>query len=1047
MAADLMGYSDSGELNLIRFASSAGVKGTSWITRNLAAGAFCLPLWWLVDASALHALDPHRAPTQYTRAVWTEAQGLPQDYIHAITQTSDGYLWVGTDEGLTRFDGYDFVTFNKDSGTLPSNTVTVLTPGTDGALWIGTSAGLTRYRNNRFTTFTTKDGLPDNEVVSLCQDHAGSLWIATASRYLSRFENEKFSTYPAERIEPLKSVRWIYEDRHQRLFVAGLEGVLERRGEDFAPVLGPREMGEQTVATLIEDASGSLWLGGGAGVLRRTPDGKVKLFDTRDGLPNRRVRDVWADRNGNLWVGTSGGLSRLEGDRFVTKPFDTSHDLDVRCFFEDREGNLWVGTNNGLHRFRDDRFVVYGRTEGLPSDQPIVVHQDRRGTIWVGYHNTGLVEFRGSDYRVYTTRDGLPSDELFSIHDCGNGDLLLATRMGLSRMHDGKFTTYVLPERLERRQIFDAIEDKRGRIWVAAPGGVFLLEGREFRNVVPAIGARQINSADMLVEGPDGTIWAGTLGVGFWRIKDGEVRRFSTADGLGSDMIRSLSLDPDGTLWVGTLEGGLNAYRNGTFVRYAAKDGLLSDNVSHIEDDGAGSLWLSTTRGISRVSKQQLRDFAEGRISRLTPVNYGIDDGLRSAECAPGYPFGGGGTRTRDGRLWFPTTSGLAMLDPRQTTPQTPPTPLAHVQALMVDGREIGVESEAKIKPGAEQIQLRYDAIHLRAPERITYDCRLEGLNRNWTATGSRRVMGYGTLRSGHYRFVVRASVPGLPSSEAAFDFEVLPHFYEKGWFRSLSVAAFLALIYALYQLRLRQVRGRFSLVLEERSRMAREIHDTLAQGLVGISSQLDALAMKMDGDAKPQSSRWELTQRLEVAQKMARHTLAEARRALMDLRSPDFASRDLSAALERAARNWTAGSATSLQISATGTSCELPAEIEHNVLRIAQEAVTNALKHAAAKSVWIDIRQNSHSLQLTIRDDGCGFEPSQAFVAGAGHFGLLGMHERAQRLGGEFNLWSEPGAGTEMKLTVPLPSDEIRKGIFHRLRKFMLLPMQWGRS
>jgi len=1013
--------------------------------RRAAQGVLCLLLYW-VQPSALHALDPHRTLTQYTRAEWTEAQGLPQDYIHAITQTSDGYLWVGTDEGLTRFDGYEFVTFNKESGALPSNAVTVLTAGTDGTLWIGTANGLTRYSNRRFTTFTTKDGLSNNQVISVCQDHAGTLWIATGT-HLNRYENGKFSNYSVDRLPPLASARSVFEDRHHRLFVAGLGGIIEHRGEDFIPVLGPREMGDQTVATLIEDSGGSLWLGGGAGVLRRTQDGQVKLFNTRDGLPNRRVRDVWADRDGNVWVGTSGGLSRLEGERFVTTPFDSAHDFDVRCFFEDREGNLWVGTSSGLHRFRDDRFIIYGRSEGLPSDQPIVVHQDRRGQVWVGYHNSGLVEFRGQDYRVYGTRDGLPSEELFSIRECRNGDLLLATRAGLSRMHDGRFSNFVLPEPLERRQIYDAIEDHSGRVWVAAPGGVFLLEGREFRNVVPAPGRREVNSADLLVEGQDGIIWAGSLGVGLWRIQNGDARRLTTADGLGSDQVRSLYPDADGTLWIGTLEGGLNAYRNGVFAHYGAKDGLLSDNVSHVEDDGRGFLWLSTTRGISRLSKKQLRDFAEGRASRLTPVNYGIDDGLRSAQCAPGYPFGGGGTRTSDGRLWFPTTNGLAVLDPAEISPRAPPAPLVHVQALIVDGREMNADSEARIKSGAEQIQLRYDAIHLRAPERITYDCRLEGLNRNWTATGSRRVMGYGTLRSGHYRFVVRASVPGLPSSEAALDFEVLPHFYEKPWFISLCVVGFFAGIYALYQLRLQQVRGRFSLVLEERSRMAREIHDTLAQGLVGISSQLDALALKMNGAAKPPAPRPELSQRLEMAQKMARHTLAEARRSLIDLRSPDFASRNLSLALGAAVRNCAAGSATPVEISATGASFELPADIEHNVLRIAQEGVANALKHAGAKTVWVDLQQSARSLQLTIRDDGSGFEPSEAFAAAAGHFGLLGMRERAQGLGGEFQLWSKPGAGTEMRLSVPIPSDENRKSLLQRLRNFMMLATRRGRS
>ena len=994
----------------------------------------------MVPAS-LFALDPHRLPTQYARAVWTEAQGLPQDYIQAIAQTPDGYLWLGTNEGLTRFDGYDFVTFTKETGALPSNTVTVLAAGADGTLWIGTANGLSRYSDQRFTVFTMNDGLPDKSVASICQDHNGTVWIAFGSN-LASFTHGKFTNYPIERLRPLASVRTVYEDRHNRLFITGLGGLLERRGEGFVQVFGPKEMGEQTVSVLIEDFQGSLWLGGGRGILRRTPEGKMRLFDTRDGLPNRRVRDLRLDRNGNLWVGTSGGLSRLEGDRFVTTPFDGSHDLDVRCFLEDREGNLWVGTNNGLIRFRDDRFTMYGRTEGLPSDQPIAVHQDRRGEIWVGYHNSGLVEFREKGYRVYTTRDGLASDEIFTIRETRNGDLLISTRDGLSRMHDGHFSNFALPVPLAQRQVYDALEDDRGRVWLAAPGGVFRSTSHGFQNVVPGGGPLQVNNALMLSEGPDGGIWAGTLGAGFWQIKDEEIRQFSSANGLGGDQVRSLYQDPDGTLWIGTLDGGLNAYRDGTFVVYTAKNGLPSDNVSHIEDDRKGSLWLSTTHGISRVSKYQLRDFDAGRIKVLTPVNYGIGDGLRSAECAPGYPVGGGGTRSADGRLWFPTTNGLAMLDPAAASGGPPgPEPLVHFLDVIVDGKSVGSGAETRINPGPENIQFRYTGIHLGAPERVTYDYKLEGLDANWISAGSRRIINFNTLGKGNYRFVVRASVPESPPSEAAFSFVVLPHYYEKAWFLWLCAASFLAAIYGLYLLRLRQIRSRFALVLEERARMAREIHDTLAQGFFGISSQLDALELKMTDDGDPSSRKQDLTRRLNLAQRMARHSLTEARRSVMELRASELTDSDLPSALKAAVSHWAAGSSAAVEVQITGAHPNLPEDVEQNILRIAQEAVTNAVKHAAAKTVGVDLYLDQQTLQLVVRDDGRGFELSGVFVLVGGHFGLLGMRERAERLGGNLEVSSEPGAGTEVRVRVPLSAQNGRNGVRRRVWALLRTP------
>jgi two-component sensor histidine kinase len=660
----------------------------------------------------------------------------------------------------------------------------------------------------------------------------------------------------------------------------------------------------------------------------------------------------------------------------------------------------------------------------------------------VGYHNSGLVEFRDKGYRVYTTQDGLPSDEIIAIREARNGDLLISTREGLSRMRDGHFSNFVLPVPLARRQVYDALEDDRGRVWLAVPDGVFRMTAHGFENVVPSGGPLLIDNAGILSKGLDGSIWAGTIGAGFLRIKDGDIRRFSTADGLGGDQVRSLYQDPDGTLWIGTLDGGLNAYRDGAFVVYDAKHGLPSDNISHIEDDRNGSLWLSTTHGISRVSKQQLRDFAAGRINMLTPVNYGIGDGLRSAQCAPGYPVAGGGTRTTDGRLWFPTTNGLAMLDPMAASDGLPgPAPLVHFLDVIVDGKNVETGAETRINPGTQYIQFRYTGIHLGAPERVTYDYRLEGLDADWISAGSRRIINFNTLGKGNYRFVVRASVPDAPSSEAAFGFVVLPHYYEKAWFLWLCAASFLAAIYGLYLLRLGQIRSRFSLVLEERARMAREIHDTLAQGFFGISSQLDALALKMTGDGDPPSRKQDLERRLNLAQRMARHSLTEARRSVMELRASELTDSDLPSALKAAVWHWAAGSSAALEIHITGAHPNLPEDVEQNVLRIAQEAVTNAVKHAGAKTVWIDLHLDPRTLRLVVRDDGRGFELSGAFVLVGGHFGLLGMRERAERLGGSLEVSSEPGTGTEVRASVPLASQNGRKGVRRRLWALLRTP------
>ena len=969
----------------------------------------------VLGSAQLFALNPRKALTQYTRTTWTQADGLPQDTIRAITQTHDGYLWLGTDEGLARFDGYDFVIYTKNDGALPSNSITALWAGQSGALWIGTPNGLARYVNRQFTTFTTKDGLPDNSITSLVEDHTGVLWIA-AGVSLCRFENGKFSTYPSDRLAPLDVVREVYEDRSHQLWVAGLGGVVKRTGDGFSPVLGPKETDGIFITSMLKDRNNGFWIAGSKGLILRKPDGTLRRFDSHDGLPDNLVRALWEDSAGNLWAGTNGGLSRLENGRFVSPALGGEDERGwVRCLFEDREGNLWVGMNSGLDRLRDDRFTTYGRSEGLPSDEPIAVHQDAKGQIWVGYHDAGLIAFLPGGFHAYTTRDGLASNEIFGIRESHDGDLLIATRSGLSRMHEGRFNNSVVNDPLGRTIVFDILEDSRGRLLVATPSGVNELIGRTSRNVIP--GGPVVNEFPVVLsEGSDGSLWAGTYGSGLWQIKDAnsKPRLYTTADGLGSDQIRSLYRDSEGTLWIGTFGGGLNSLRNGAFSRFTTRDGLLSDNISHVEDDGRGNLWLSTTRGICRVAKQQLRDFAAGRIKVLTPEVFGVEDGLRSAQAAPGFPTGGGGARTSDGRLWFPTSRGLATIDPNAPV-QGARTPLAQLIEIAADGQQVDFSRFEKLKPGIGHIQFRYTGIYLSAPERVRYAYKLEGLDRDWIPAAGRRLVNYNTLPHGRYRFAVMASLPGQGSNESSFSFEVLPHFYETAWFVWLCVASFLAAIYGLYQLRLTQIRSRFSLVLDERVRLAREIHDTLAQGFVGISSQLDALALKLNGDLGV------VRQHLDLARKMARHSLTEARRSVMDLRTSALEDHDLPSALTTAAREWAAGSPVQVQVEVSGNGYKLSEDVEQHLLRIAQEAVTNALKHAGARMIRVELAVEDRKLRLRVKDDGRGFEPSRAFSVIGGHFGILGMRERAERLGGELDLSSQLGLGTQVEVTVPL--------------------------
>jgi signal transduction histidine kinase/ligand-binding sensor domain-containing protein len=962
----------------------------------------------------LAALNPSKALTQYTISHWTQEQGLPQNTIGAIAQTADGYLWLGTDEGLARFDGYEFVVFSRDAGKLPSNSILALVAGPDGALWIGTPSGLTEYRNRMFRTFTQKEGLPGNSVSSLFVDHAGILWIVAGGN-LSRFDGSRFTNYLRELDIPINVVRAVTEDTQHILYVSGTNSVAKYENGKFLELIPAAALQADFPGKILADRAGNLWILGVRGLIRRSPEGKITRYGAREGLSDSfGLNTILEDSGGSIWVGTDGGLARFEHGQFHTRVESSGEQSEVRCLLEDRERNLWMGGSPGLMRLRDDVFRVYGKEEGLPSDEPNAIFQDHLGTTWAGFLDAGLWRLSSDNARdrsAWRSPSEFAKGRVFSIRETHSGELLVATRDGLLRVKDGAFRMFVPTDPMGRKRVFDAMEDSQGRLWLALPNGLAELQGQLMRIVIPAAGPLMENSFVTLAAGLEGSLWAGAMRGGLWHLTPTERRLYTTADGLGSDQIRSLYQDPKGMLWVGTLGGGLHAFHDGKFLRFTARDGLLSDNISNILDDGE-ALWLSTTRGICRISKQQLRDFAAGRITRLEPLNYGAADGLRSAQSSP--EIGSRASRHSDGSLWFATARGIAAYHPKWPARArlAPPT---YIMDMTADDRHFDCAAHPRIPPGLGRVEIRYAAIYLSAPERVRYFYKLDGLDSEWIGAERRRTVTYNNLGRGNYRFRVRAEAPDGISNEASYEFELLPHYYESSWFRSLCAALAVMAVWMMYQLRMRQVRSRLAAVLQERLKLAREIHDTLAQAFVGISAQLDALETCLPENLRPAHIY------LELARRMSQHSLTEARRSVMDLRSAALNNQNLSAALQLGARNWTQGSAVDVEVDVRGDVRTLSEEVEHNLLRIAQEAVTNALKHAGPSKITVRLVGNDHNLTLRVSDNGCGFEPEDAFVGMGGHFGLIGIRERAERIGGELRLESQPGAGTQVEVSVPL--------------------------
>jgi signal transduction histidine kinase/ligand-binding sensor domain-containing protein len=958
---------------------------------------------------ALFALDGRKSFSQYSRMVWTQQQGLPQDTVTAIAQSKDGYLWLGTDEGLGRFDGYEFLTFDTATGSLPSNSVKALALARDDSLWIGTTGGLVHLTGNRSRIYKTSDGLPDNSIDDLEMDRAGNLWI-TAGGALTRFDGKHFKVFLPGKEIPI-TARTVYEDRDQNLWVAGLGGVVQFSNGKFIPRVPWSELTGDLITRLMVDPKGNLWIGGSEGIVEVSPDNEIRKFSKDDGLPDNFVRAIWLDSDGNLWAGTNSGLARLHGDRFRAEgPAGL-----IRCLYEDTEHDLWVGSNSGLSRLKDDTFTVFGKSEGLPSDSPNTIFEDRDRRLWVGYHDNALLLISQNGYRTFNARDGLPEEEIFSIKQSRTGDMLLSGRGGFVRMSAKGFKTFMFPDAFGRKYVFDSLEDSNGRLWLASSNGVAQLIGDKLRPVIPG-GPLGSSAVVTLFQSRDGVLWAGTYQMGLWRFQGDEKRQFTTNDGLSSNHIRLVLQDSDGILWIATFGGGLNMLRSGTFHHFTTKDGLISDNIANIVDDGS-SLWLSTTRGICRVPKAQLRALLAGKITRLQPMNYGVENGLRSAQAAPGFPIAGGGIKASDGRLWFPTSNGLAVIDPNaEKRAQSPPR--IRLQEVLVDGKPIALSRDLKLSASSNTVQIRYSAIHLSAPERVEYSYKLDGVDGNWVDAEHRRETGYNSLDHGKYRFTVRASLGGGAASEETYDFEKLPKFYETLWFRLLALASLFVGVWGAYQMRVRQLRYRFTLVLEERVRIAREIHDTLAQGFIGISSQLEAVSCVLPNDGSSARAY------LDMARKMARHSVTEARRAVSDLRTSLLESGDLAMALRSGTQIWTSGSDVVVEIDAPDTSsgAQIPHEFEQHLLRITQEAVTNVVKHASASKILVTLNRERSLVRLRIVDDGCGFRQQDPLSPMNGHFGLIGMRERTQRLGGTFQLLTGPGEGTRIEVTCPLP-------------------------
>lgn len=952
--------------------------------------------------------------SQYIRDHWGQEQGFPRGPVYAITQTPDGYLWMGTQAGLVRFDGWNFVLVNDRSRQFTISNVLGLETAPDGSLWVRLQgARLLRYRNGVF------DRAPafDSSITAMSQNPRGDLLIAMAGDDVLTFHGRKPQMVEPGDALPRSPVLSLAETPDGDLWLgtrdAGLVHVPKGAGSPVRAGLG-----DEKINCILPDGAHGLWIGTDDGVVHR--DGSARaLADLPPKMSGFQALAMMRDRDGNLWIGTdSQGLLRVNGQGVAALPPPTgAPSAAVTALFEDRRGNLWAGSSSGLDRFRDSPFVTYSTPEGLPTDGANPIYVDEEDRMWFAPVTGGLWWVKNRQHGA-VHQGGLDSDVVYSI--AGRpGDLWLG------RQHGG----------LTQVRWKDGRQD----------------EAFTARTYTHANGLAQ-DSVYSVYESRDGTVWAGTLSGGVSKLKDGRFTTYTISQGLASNTVAAILQTSDGTMWFGT-PTGLSALTKDRWISYARRDDLPSDNVNCLFQDSAGVLWVGTSEGLAfRDSREfqgiaavppelqeQILGIAEDRLGAmwiatsdhilridraklmhgfLTPGDireFTVADGLRGTE---GVKRQQSVVADSLGRIWFSLTRGDSVVDPsRLNRNQVPVIP--HIQSVSADNVAIPISSSIRIPPGRQRVTLEFVGLNLSIPDRVRYRYKLDGFDRDWSGPVTRREAIYTNLSPGSYTFHLMASdTDGVwNSGETTLGFELEPAFWQTWWFRLALVAACALAILAIYRLRLRQMTKQLSMRFEERlserTRIAQELHDTLLQGFLSASMQLHVAADRLPLDSP---SRQSLNRVLDLMSRV----IDEGRNAIRGLRSSPSGSLNLGQAFARIQEELSIQDNTGFRVIVDGQVRPLHPLLRDEIYRIGREALVNAFHHARAKNIEVELDYEPQRFRVLVRDDGCGIDPHTLKSGRDGHWGLPGMRERAERIGAKLHVWSRPAAGTEIELLIP---------------------------
>lgn len=965
--------------------------------------------------------------------LWQTEQGLPQSAVSCVLQTGDGYLWIGTFNGLARFDGVRFVVFDSsNTPELSSNRVTCLSEDRQGSLWVGLENGtVSRLKDGLWSHSAAPRNWPGGAIEKLGVDADGDLWLLHRSGLLVRWQDGRViapgpadgrATVPSL-IEGASGKLWVQrnhalssidkgelvaahtsDSKHGTAVLAACES---RNGgiwtvlsdgiclwRDGVPVvdLGPPPWGVGFVSQMIETRSGQVVIGTlEHGLFLLSPDAPPRQISRNEGLAHDWVRSLCEDREGNLWVATGGGLHELRPYRVaMIQTSDEWEGRAVRSICRSRDGAIWAGTEGAaLYRLQGSSSKQLSRAEGVNSPFIWSVLEDREGKVWAGSWGQGLFVRQGEVFKAAPGWNAA-ANVVAALYQAPSGTMWAGSNLGAARLIDQQWQCFT-----------DA--------------------GGESFGDVRAI----------LEESPD-VVWFGTSGNGLICWRQGAMTRFRKTDGLPNDFVWSLYLDREGVLWIGTAGGGLGRMKNGKVAAVGTRQGLPNNVVCHIEEDDSGHLWISSYGGLFRVSKDELNRCADGTLSKVFCLVLDKSDGLTTGECSGG--FQPSGFRSDDGRLWFPTTKGLAIVDPARlaTHPVAPPVV---VEEIVVDEEIQPKGTTITVPPGPHRVEIRYTALSFLAPAKVRFRHRLSGLEEGWIEAGSQRMAHYSYLPPGRYDFRVTACNDDGVWNEtgAGIALIVQPHLWQTWWFRAGSIAGSAILLTAIVRLVVwRRARRRLELIerqraLErERSRIAQDIHDDLGASLTRIS----LLSQSVRADFGEHESADDLDQICTTAR-----TLTRAMDEIVWAVNPRHDSLDsLVTYLGRFAPQFleSAGIRCRIDFPLQLPSVPLSAEVRHNLFLAVKEALHNLVKHAHANEVSMALEKTADGFTLSVRDDGKGFptegshgDAVSGFANGraGGGNGLGNMRRRLAEIGGRCAIESARGRGTQISFHVPWPS------------------------